>query len=77
MVVHGVGRAAGTLTLHRDRKLGVRLNRGCFSGSFDEFMSRLEDIPQHDFYRAIVPPMVAELRRRMTPLDHNSKDAKS
>jgi hypothetical protein len=68
MVIQSVGNEDASLTIHRDTKIGVRVNRGCFSGTLTEFMTKLTDSPAHEFYRQIVPLMVEELTRRMTPL---------
>jgi hypothetical protein len=73
MVIQNVGRDISSLTLHRDTKIGVRINRGCFSGTLDKFMAKLTDHPSHEFYRQIVPLMEKELRRRMTPLKGKKK----
>ena len=70
ITVGPVGRDANLLTLHRDRLIGIRINRGCFSGSLREFMAQLlPDCESHDAYRQIVPMLHAVLKARMTPLD--------
>jgi len=61
-----IGTRQDTITLHRDTKIGVRINAGCWSGSFDEFMARLTD--EHDDYSAMIPAAHALLLKRMTPL---------
>jgi len=73
LTVGPVGTARETLTLHRDLKLGIRINRGCFSGSLDEFMAKLTECPEHQLYRQIVPGLYAGLRNRMTPLSQEER----
>lgn len=37
-----IGSERGCLTIHSDYKIGVRVTRGCFTGSIDEFLSAVE-----------------------------------
>jgi len=59
-----IGSRNDFITLHKDRKIGLRINTGCFSGSVSEFMARLTDAPEHDDYKAIVPALLAVMKRR-------------
>jgi hypothetical protein len=63
-----VGTEERTITLHRDRDVGIRVVAGCWDGSLAEFMARLTDEPAHGLYRRVVPILWRELRDRMTPL---------
>ena len=73
LTVGPVGTARETLTLHRDLKLGIRINRGCFSGSLDEFLAKLTECPEHIAYRKLLPVLHEILTTRMTPV--NKEDA--
>ena len=66
LTVGPIGTTCATLTLHRDLKLGIRINRGCFSGSLEEFMARLTECPEHLDYAEMIPVLCKILQRRMT-----------
>ena len=68
VVIGPVGTRNSFITLHRDLKIGVRINAGCFSGSLPEFMSRLTSCAEHKLYKRMIPMLVKELKKRMTPI---------
>lgn len=66
LTIGPVGTRCSTLTLHRDKELGVRIIAGCWNGSLDDFVQRLGKNRKHDLYRRIIPQLCEELARRMT-----------
>lgn len=53
-----IGSERGCLTIHSDSKIGVRVTRGCFTGSIEEFLSAVEkthgDNLYGKIYRAVI-----------------------
>lgn len=53
-----IGSERGCLTIHLDSKIGTRVNRGCFTGSIEEFLSAVEkthgDNMHGKIYRAAI-----------------------
>lgn len=37
-----IGSERGSLTIHSDSKIGVRVTRGCFTGTIEEFLSAVQ-----------------------------------
>ena len=48
-----IGRDRGCLTMHLDSKIGVRVTRGCFTGTIEEFLSAVEKTHGDNMYGKI------------------------
>ena len=48
-----IGRERGCLTMHLDSKIGVRVTRGCFTGTIEEFLSAVEKTHGDNMYGKI------------------------
>ena len=48
-----IGRERGCLTMHLDSKIGVRVTRGCFTGTIEEFLSTVEKTHGDNMYGKI------------------------
>jgi len=45
-----IGSEKGTLVAHRDRKLGIRVTRGCHSGSIEDFKKAVDERHGDNFH---------------------------
>ena len=53
-----VGVECTCLTVHPDTQLGLRVNRGCFTGSVADFLAAVRDKPKDDMWRDAYPELL-------------------
>lgn len=58
IAVSDIGSERGCLTIHKDNKILVRVNRGCFTGTISEFLDAVEsthsDNVHWKIYKALI-----------------------
>jgi len=54
----GVGNDNSILTVHLDAVIGIRVTRGCFSGTVKEFLDAVKQKPSDDLWRDIYPELL-------------------
>ena len=58
ITVLDIGSERGCLTIHKDNKIGVRVNRGCFTGTISKFLESVEsthgDNVHGKIYKALI-----------------------
>lgn len=66
ITVGPIGTRKSTITMHRDKKTGIRVVAGCWSGTYRQFMSRLNlEIREHKEYKSLIPVAYKFLKSRI------------
>jgi len=53
-----VGDDCSCLTVHPDTEIGIRVNRGCFTGSVTEFLNAVAEKPEDNPWRELYPQIL-------------------
>jgi hypothetical protein len=56
-----VGDECSCLTVHPDTEIGIRVNRGCFSGTVEEFLDTVAEKPKNNPWRKLYPQILCGL----------------
>lgn len=58
IAVSDIGSERGCLTIHKDNKILVRVNRGCFTGTISEFLDAVESTHSDNVHGKIYKALI-------------------